>query len=181
MKFFILFFLIFSSCKKEGKKEERIITEKKIERIEVKSEAFNNGEFIPKKYTCDGEDISPPLEWSKVEGAKSYVIVVDDPDAPFKRWIHWIVFNIPEGINSLPEGVSKDYLDKIGAKLGLNDFGKLEYGGPCPPGGVHRYYFKVFALNRKIDANEGIEEKKLMSLIDSYIIGKGKILGRYKR
>ncbi|RLD18465.1 MAG: YbhB/YbcL family Raf kinase inhibitor-like protein [Caldiserica bacterium] len=181
MKFFILFFLIFSSCKKEERKVERIVIEKKIKRIQVKSEAFNNGEFIPKKYTCDGEDISPPLEWTKVEGSKSYVIVVDDPDAPLKRWIHWIVFNIPPNINSLPEGADKNYLNKIGAKLGLNDFGKLEYGGPCPPGGVHRYYFKVFALREKISAEEGIEEKELMNLIGDYIIGKGELLGKYSR
>jgi Raf kinase inhibitor-like YbhB/YbcL family protein len=118
----------------------------------LSSPAFQQNGHIPLKYTCEGEDVSPPLAWEGVpDGAKSLVLIIDDPDAPDPRapkmvWVHWVVYNIPPDTESLPESASKTRLPQ-GASLGLNDFKKTGYGGPCPPVGRHRYFHKLYALN----------------------------------
>ncbi|MDX1673015.1 MAG: YbhB/YbcL family Raf kinase inhibitor-like protein, partial [Balneolaceae bacterium] len=106
----------------------------------IGSTAFNEGDAIPEKYTCDGEDISPPLSWNGApEGTVSYALVSDDPDAPGQTWVHWVIYNLPATVSELREQVPTDKKLDNGALQGKNDFGNIGYGGPCPPGGTHRY------------------------------------------
>jgi Raf kinase inhibitor-like YbhB/YbcL family protein len=122
----------------------------------LNSPAYQQNGHIPSKYTCEGEDVSPPLVWEGVpDGAKSLVLIIDDPDAPDPKapkmvWVHWVVYNMPPGIKGLPEDAGKMGLPQ-GTSLGLNDFKKTEYGGPCPPIGRHRYFHKLYALDTTLD------------------------------
>jgi Raf kinase inhibitor-like YbhB/YbcL family protein len=153
-----------------------------IRKIELVSPKFNYGDFIPSTYTSDGKNISPPLNWSNVpEETNNLVITCEDPDAPIGTWVHWLLFNIPPEINRLPENFLLEKSSIPDIKGGLNDFYQLEYGGPCPPKGVHRYYFYIFALSSKIYLNEGIRKKDLEKTMEGLIIGKGELMCRYKR
>jgi Raf kinase inhibitor-like YbhB/YbcL family protein len=122
----------------------------------LKSPAFKQNGHIPSKYTCEGEDVLPPLAWDSVpDGAKTLVLIIDDPDVPDPKapkmvWVHWIVYNLPPDTESLPENVGKMWLPQ-GALLGLNDFKKTGYGDPCPPIGRHRYFHKLYALDIALD------------------------------
>lgn len=109
--------------------------------MEIRSSAFKEGDIISGKYTCDNIDISPPLEWSQVpDHTKTFALICDDPDAPMGTWVHWVLFNLPRNVLKLSENVPKLEVLKNGARQGKNDFGKIGYGGPCPPSGTHRYY-----------------------------------------
>ncbi|MGQ9621648.1 MAG: YbhB/YbcL family Raf kinase inhibitor-like protein [Bacteroidales bacterium] len=146
------------------------------------SSAFKEGEMIPSKYTCDGPDVSPPLEWSEIpDGTKSFALINDDPDAPVGTWVHWVIYDIPENVNRLPENVPKTEVIENGARQGRNDFGRIGYGGPCPPGGTHRYYFKIYALNRKLDLRSGITKRDLLKAMEGHILAESYLMGRYKR
>lgn len=148
----------------------------------VKSSAFKEGEMIPMKYTCDGEDISPPLSWEGVpEGTKSIAIICDDPDAPMGTWVHWVLFNLPPGTNTLPEAVPPEAVLENGARHGINDFRKLGYGGPCPPSGTHRYYFKIYALDIVLGLQSGASKADLLKAMEGHVLSEGQIMGRYKR
>ncbi len=150
--------------------------------IKLESTAFKEGGTIPKKYTCDGDDISPPLLWRMVpEGTQSLALICDDPDAPLGTWVHWVIFDIPSHITELPEGISPKKILENGAKQGKNDFGKIGYGGPCPPGGTHRYYFKLYALNKKLILEPGATKDELLEAMEGCILGQGQLMGRYKR
>ncbi len=150
--------------------------------MEIKSSAFKEGEIIPVKYTCDNIDISPPLEWSQVpDGTKTFALICDDPDAPVGTWVHWVLFNLPGNILELSENVPKIEVLKNGARQGKNDFGKIGYGGPCPPGGTHRYYFKIYALDKELVAKPGITKKELLKTMEGHILSEGQLMGRYKR
>lgn len=129
--------------------------------IEVKSSAFQDGGMIPKRYTCDGQDISPPLSWGGVPAnAKSIALIMDDPDAPVGTWVHWVLFNIPPGTKELAEKIPPSLSLPDGARHGKNGWGKLGYGGPCPPGGTHRYYFKFYALDIILNVQGGITKSQ---------------------
>ncbi len=146
------------------------------------SSAFGEGEMIPSKYTCDGPDISPPLEWTEApEGVQSFALISDDPDAPVGTWVHWVIYDIPCNVNKLPENVPKTGTLENGARQGRNDFGRTGYGGPCPPGGTHRYYFKLFALNRKLNLKPCITKKELLKAMEGHILAEAQLMGRYKR
>ncbi|ARM75680.1 YbhB/YbcL family Raf kinase inhibitor-like protein [Acidianus manzaensis] len=147
--------------------------------MQIKS-VFKEEEVIPKKYTCDGEDISPPLEWDKIDNARSYAIIVEDPDAPSGTFIHWVIYNIKQ--NSLPENIEKKENTKYGVQ-GLNDFDRVGYNGPCPPRshGFHRYYFNVYALDTEINSKHKITADELKELMQGHIISSGSIMGKYKR
>lgn len=148
----------------------------------VKSSAFKEGEMIPMKYTCDGEDISPPLSWEGVpEGTKSIAIICDDPDAPMGTWVHWVLFNLPPGTNTLPEAVPPEAVLENGARHSINDFRKLGYGGPCPPSGTHRYYFKIYALDIVLGLQSGASKADLLKAMEGHVLSEGQIMGRYKR
>lgn len=150
--------------------------------IEIKSKGFEEGEMIPERYTCDGLNVSPPLEWYSIpDGTKSLALICDDPDAPMGVWVHWVLFNIPANINGLPEKIpSQKRLDN-GAKQGITDFGRIGYGGPCPPGGTHRYYFKLYALDTTINLEAGISKKELLKAMEGHIVAKGQLMGKYSR
>jgi Raf kinase inhibitor-like YbhB/YbcL family protein len=150
--------------------------------IKVTSAAFKDGEIIPKQYTCDGNDISPPLTWSGApQETKSIALICDDPDAPMGTWVHWVLFNLPPASNALPAEVSSARVLDNGAKHGKNDFRRFGYGGPCPPGGTHRYYFKVYALDSVLDLDPGITKADLVKAMQSHILAEGQLMGRYKR
>jgi Raf kinase inhibitor-like YbhB/YbcL family protein len=152
------------------------------EKMEIKSSAFKEGAMIPGKYTCDNIDISPPLEWSQFpDGTKTFALICDDPDAPMGTWVHWVLFNLPGNILELPENVQKLEVLKNGARQGKNDFGKIGYGGPCPPGGTHRYYFKIYALDKELDFKPGITKKELLKAMEGHILAEGQLMGKYKR
>jgi len=150
--------------------------------IKVTSTAFKDGEIIPKQYTCDGNDISPPLTWSGApQETKSIALICDDPDAPGGTWVHWVLFNLPPASNALPAEVSSAKVLDNGAKHGKNDFRRFGYGGPCPPGGTHRYYFKVYALDSMLDLDVGIMKADLVKAMQGHILAEGQLMGRYKR
>lgn len=150
--------------------------------ITIKSTAFADGGMIPKKYTCDGSDISPPLSWDSVPGGtKSLALISDDPDAPAGTWVHWVIFNLPADIKELTENIPPQQTLSNGAKQGKNDFGKIGYGGPCPPGGTHRYYFKLYALDKEINLGAGATKADLLKAIAGHILGEGQLMGKYKR
>jgi len=150
--------------------------------MEIKSSAFKEGEIIPGKYTCDNIDISPPLEWSEVpDGTKTFALICDDPDAPMGTWVHWVLFNLPANILGLSENTPKLEVLKNGARQGINDFGKIGYGGPCPPGGTHRYYFKIYALDKELESKPGITKKELLKAMEGHILAEAQLMARYKR
>jgi Raf kinase inhibitor-like YbhB/YbcL family protein len=150
--------------------------------IKITSTAFEEGGMIPKQYTCDAQDISPPLGWSDVpEGTKTFALICDDPDAPMGTWVHWVLFNLPANINGLPENIPPQKTLENGAKHGKNDFRKLGYGGPCPPGGTHRYYFKIYGLDTSVDSDPGISKEDLLKAMEGHILAEGQLMGRYTR
>lgn len=150
--------------------------------MRINSPVFENGEIIPVKYTCDGQDISPPLEWYDFpEDTKSFVLICRDPDAPRKVWVHWVIYNLSRHITHLKENIPKIEELPNGAVQGKNDFGKIGYGGPCPPGGLHHYEFKIFALNIHLNLEAGLNSFEILSMIDGHILAEGKLVGKYKR
>jgi len=150
--------------------------------INVSSTAFKQGEMIPKKYTCDGENVSPPLEWSGApKGTKSLALIADDPDAPRGTWVHWVLFNIPADANGLSENIPRHSTLKNGARQGTNDSRELGYDGPCPPGGTHRYFFKLYALGVELSLETGATKAQLLKAMEGYILGEGQLMGKYKR
>jgi len=158
-------------------------TKEKYKKMQIESTAFKNEENIPVKYTCDGEDMSPEIVWKEVpEGVKSLALICDDPDAPFKTWIHWVIYNIPSAAGKLTEGIKPVKTLENGTNQGINDFGNIGYGGPCPPRGKpHHYHFKLYGLDIKIKAEEGITKKELLKKMEGHIIAKGELVGLYKR
>jgi len=144
--------------------------------IKIESTAFSEGGSIPRPHTCDGKDVSPPLAWSGVpESAKSLVLICDDPDAPSKTWVHWVLFNIPPRIRELPEAVSG-----VGTQ-GRNDFQKPGYGGPCPPSGTHRYLFKLYALDTELKLAAGATKAEVEAAMKGHALAEGKLTGKYAR
>lgn len=152
-------------------------------RMTITSPAFKMGSAIPKKYTGDGADVSPPLSWDGVpEGTKSFALISDDPDAPVGTWVHWVIFNIPPSEKGLPEGVPKQNTLPNGAKQGLNDFRKIGYNGPAPPPGKpHRYYFKLYALDTLLDLPAGIKKSDLLKAMEGHILSTAEYMGTYQR
>jgi Raf kinase inhibitor-like YbhB/YbcL family protein len=142
--------------------------------MKITSPDFRNNEMIPKKFTCEGEDASPCLVMEGIpQGAKSLALVVDDPDAPMGTWVHWVVYDIPP-LDRIEQGA-------IPGKQGKNDFGRRNYGGPCPPSGTHRYFFKCYALDKMLDLKEGLSKKELEHSLRGHILEKAELVGLYKR
>ena len=147
------------------------------------STAFKNGEAIPKKYTGDGPDLSPPLKWTDPpEHAKSFALICDDPDAPMGTWVHWVVWNIPATARELPEGVAKKDTLPDGAKQGLTDFRSVGYGGPAPPPGKpHRYFFKLYALDTDLSLDASAKKKDLVKAMEDHVLAEAQLIGTYQR
>lgn len=142
--------------------------------MKISSPEFEHNGFIPKKFTCQGEDISPALIIEDIpKEAKSLALIVDDPDAPMGMWVHWVVFDIPL-INRIEENT-------IPGKQGRNDFGRNSYGGPCPPSGTHRYFFKIYALDKKLNLTEGLTKKELEKAMEGHTLGQAGLIGLYKK
>jgi Raf kinase inhibitor-like YbhB/YbcL family protein len=150
--------------------------------IKITSPAFEDEGLIPEKHTCDGMDVSPALGWdSGPEGTKTFALVCDDPDAPMGTWVHWILFNVPADVNELPESIPPEQELESGAKQGMNDFHKIGYGGPCPPGGTHRYFFKIYALDTEVDLEAGATKSDLLGAMEGHILAEGQLMGKYSR
>lgn len=149
----------------------------------ISSPSFSNSGNIPKKFTCDGPDVSPQLVWGEPpSGTKNFALLVDDPDAPVGNWNHWTTWNLPPGSRGLAEGVSKEARLPDCTEQGRNDFGKVGYNGPCPPpGSPHRYFFKLFALDMKLELKPGAGKKELEAAMTGHILGQGEWMGRYGR
>jgi Raf kinase inhibitor-like YbhB/YbcL family protein len=149
----------------------------------VSSPSFQNGGNIPKKFTCDGADVSPELHWTSLPaGTQSLALIADDPDAPVGTWTHWVLFDLPAQTASLPEGVPKVDELSTGGRQGRNDFRKIGYGGPCPPPGKpHRYFFKLYALDKKLDLKPGASKQDVELAIRGHILGQAELMGKYQR
>ena len=151
--------------------------------IELTSKAFQPGVTIPKQYTGDGADRSPPLGWSEPpSGTKSLALICDDPDAPRGTWVHWVLFNLPAQSRELEEGLPTTETLGNGAEQGKNDFGKIGYGGPAPPKGKpHRYFFKLYALDTRLNLRPGATRNQLLAAMKGHILAEGLLMGKYAR
>jgi Raf kinase inhibitor-like YbhB/YbcL family protein len=151
--------------------------------FKIATTAFSAGETIPKKFTCDGPDVSPQLSWKEAPaGTQSFALIMDDPDAPVGTWVHWVLYNVPASIRELQEGVEKQEQLASGALQGRNDFHKTGYGGPCPPPGKpHRYFFKLYALDTKLNLNAGGTKPDLERAMKGHILVETELMGRYGR
>ena len=149
----------------------------------VKSSAFAFGSEIPKKFTCQATDVSPALEWSTPPArTASLALIVDDPDAPAGTWVHWVLWNLPVSAGSLPEGVPKGEVLADGARQGRNDFKKIGYNGPCPPPGMlHRYFFRLYALDGKLDLAPGATRQELDAAMKGHVLGEAEYMGLFRR
>jgi len=142
--------------------------------MKISSPEFEHNEMIPSQFTCDGEDINPTLIIEDIPPeTKSLALIVDDPDAPMGTWVHWVVYDIP---------VTKQIQeDSIPSKQGMNDFRKKDYGGPCPPSGTHRYFFKLYALDQELNLEEGLRKKDVENAMEGHILAQAELIGLYKR
>lgn len=144
--------------------------------MKLTSPDFENGGMMPGELTCDGANISPELLITEVpEGTKSLALIMDDPDAPGRTFVHWVAWNIPSRTNRIERGVEPE------GRQGRSSFGREGYGGPCPPSGTHRYYFKLYALDSELRLKEGSSKKELEQEMEGHIIGKAELLGKYSR
>jgi Raf kinase inhibitor-like YbhB/YbcL family protein len=150
--------------------------------FELTSPAFVHGDPIPVKFSCDGENISPELVWGDPpEGTQSFVLIFDDPDAPGGTWIHWVLYNIPAEARGLAEGITADPILADGSMNGKNSWGTLGYGGPCPPSGTHRYFFKLYAIDIVLDVEPGLKKNQVLSLLSGHILGELTLMGTFSR
>ena len=151
--------------------------------LKLTAAAFAEGGTIPKQFTCDSTDLSPALAWTGApENTKSFSLIADDPDAPAGTWVHWVLYDLPPDAKSLGEGVPKDEQLPNGARQGRNDFRRIGYGGPCPPpGGAHRYFFKLYALDAKLNLKAGATKAEVEKAMSGHILAQASLMGRYKR
>jgi len=152
----------------------------------VTSDAFAQGASIPARYTCEGDDLSPPLSWSGAPaGTKSFALIMEDPDAPDpakpqRIWVHWVVYNLPATTASLSENASKRGLP-AGAMKGKGDSGRSDYGGPCPPIGRHRYFFRLYALDTGLTGLSSPAKSDLLKAIEGHVLASGELMGTYQK
>ena len=175
--------LVFSStvaaCAREAP-----ATQKEVKvTLSLSSTAFKEGDKIPVKYTCDGQDISPPLLWGEPpQVTEAFALIVDDPDAPGGVFTHWVLFNLPANVHQLGEGIPAQERLENGALQGKNDFGRIGYGGPCPPRGpAHRYRFTIYALDESLDLKPRASKKQLLDAMKGHILAQGQLIGTYQR
>ncbi len=188
LQYFAKFFLIIAFLLLISSSESKINsqTKNKDKKMEIKlfSSAFKEGEFIPSKYTCEGSNVSPQIHWNEVpKNVKSFALIVDDPDAPGGDFVHWIIYNIPGNVKELHEDITPSRNIPEEVMLGTNSFGRIGYGGPCPPSGKpHRYFFKLYALDTILHHVEsGVTKQQLLKAMEGHIIAEGHLMGKYKR
>jgi Raf kinase inhibitor-like YbhB/YbcL family protein len=151
--------------------------------FELTSSAFKQNGAIPKEYTCDGSNMSVPLSWKGApERTKAFGLIADDPDAPRGTWVHWVLYDIPADVRELSVGIGHEESLQNGAKQGKNDFGKIGYGGPCPPSGpAHRYYFKLYALDKMTGLKSKATKQQLLDAMKGHVLTETQFIGTYKR
>jgi hypothetical protein len=150
--------------------------------FKLTSVAFKEGQPIPRPYTCDGVNVSPPLEWGGVpKSAKTVAIIAEDPDAPAGTWVHWVLYNLPADNIGLVENVPATETLKAGGFQGKNDFGKIGYGGPCPPSGTHRYLFKIYAVDAELPLKAGATKAEVEKALDDHVVGQARLIGTYHK
>jgi hypothetical protein len=155
--------------------------------LTLRSGAFGSGASIPTSYTCEGDNVSPPLTWEHApDDTASFALVVEDPDAPGRTFVHWVLFNLPGDLDVLPPNLDLD--DHLGGadpapQFGSNDFGDTAYGGPCPPPGddPHHYHFHLYALDTTLDLGAGVSKRQLMQAIDEHVLGEAELIGTFQR
>ncbi len=149
----------------------------------IGSAAFKEGAAIPARFTCEGENVSPPLEWTEPPGgARSFALIVDDPDAPAGVWTHWVVYNLPAQARAMDENMPKQAELPGGGLQGQNSFGRMGYGGPCPPpGNAHRYFFRLYALDTLLSLEPGAAKEDVLAAAKGHIVGEARLMGRFKR
>jgi Raf kinase inhibitor-like YbhB/YbcL family protein len=157
--------------------------EQDILSFEMTSAAFEPGGTIPQQHTCDGPDLSPPLRWAAPpEGTQSLVLIADDPDAPGKTWVHWVLYDLPPDRQELAEGLPQQETLIEGGVQGKNDFDKIGYGGPCPPKGKpHRYFFKLYALDIKLNLSPGATKSQVLERMSGHVLAEAELIGSYGR
>ncbi len=151
--------------------------------LKLTTTAFQPGAAIPKKFTCDGPDVSPALAWTDAPaGTQSFALIMDDPDAPVGTWVHWVLYDLPGTTRELAEGVPGQEELPSGARQGRNDFRRIGYGGPCPPAGpAHRYFFKLYALDSKTSLKPGATKADVEKAMKGHILAQAELMGRYQR
>jgi hypothetical protein len=178
----VSFSLLLTGCSNRVQQPEPAGTAKDAAAMLLSSTAFANGQAIPGKYTCHGQDISPPLQWSGVPPqAKSIALTVEDPDAPSGTFTHWVIFNVPATATGFPENVAKTAALPNGVQQGNNSFGNIGYNGPCPPGGKpHHYIFKIYALDTTLTLDSNVGRQELLSAMNNHILAHGELTGTYQ-
>jgi Raf kinase inhibitor-like YbhB/YbcL family protein len=157
-------------------------TETSAGALALQSAAFNDGDAIPIRYSCDGDDISPPLNWAGIpEDTRSFVLIMEDPDAPGGTWVHWVLFNLPADTSLIDPGSGTQSDLPEDTRVGLNDWGKAAYGGPCPPNDTHRYVFTLFALDTHLDLSQGASSDLLRDAMAGHILSRDELIGTYSR
>jgi Raf kinase inhibitor-like YbhB/YbcL family protein len=153
-----------------------------ISALLLTSSVFASGDLIPRKYSCDGDDVSPPLAWEDVpQNAASLALIVDDPDAPAGTWVHWVLFNIPADTRALQEDFPAEAKLADGSAHGANSWKRMGYGGPCPPGGTHRYFFKLYALDAMLDLAAGVTKQDVLDAMEGHVLAQGELMGTFSR
>ncbi len=153
-----------------------------MEEMRLTSPAFAEGDAIPAQYTCNGADVSPPLRWNALPvGTRALALICDDPDAPLGTWVHWVLFNLPPSLGGLPEGVPAQKTPEVGGMHGMNSWRRIGYGGPCPPSGTHRYYFRLYALDTLLNLDSNATAKDVQAAMQGHVLGMAQLMGRYSR
>ena len=174
--------LSLTSCSSANNRSTEPQLKANLKTMKLESSAFSHNGMIPPKYTCDRQDFSPPLKWdAPPTGTQSLALIVDDPDAPMGTFVHWVLYDLPPEITGLPEAVPNDATLAGGGTHGKNDFGKLGYGGPCPPSGKHRYFFKLYALDRSLGLPSGATKEQLEAAMNGHILAAAELIGLYSR
>ncbi len=150
--------------------------------FQLTSSAFPAAGAIPAKHTCDGADVSPPLAWTDPPSAtRSFALICDDPDAPMGTWVHWVLYNIPASSRGLPEAIPGEQELADGSRHGRNSWGRTGYGGPCPPSGTHRYFFRLYALDTDLDLAPGATKADVLRAMDGHVLASAELMGTYRR
>ncbi len=179
----IVLLVLFSGCISDQPEETQTDEETIMKQISISSDAFKAGTSLPAEHTCDGEDRSPTLSWDTIPaGTQSIALTADDPDAPGKTFVHWVIYNIPASSTGLPAAVPKNKTLDDGSLQGNNDFGRIGYNGPCPPPGKpHRYFFRVYALDTTLSLKSGATKSQLEAAMSGHILAQGEMVGKYGR
>jgi Raf kinase inhibitor-like YbhB/YbcL family protein len=181
----LLLFAVFSiaPASAQNQQSSNRVDGRAVTMIQLSTTSFTPGGTIPRKFTCSGADVSPELSWAAPPaGTKSIALIVDDPDAPVGTWNHWLLYNLPPSAHSLPENQPHTAELANGALHGKNDFGKIGYNGPCPPPGKpHRYFFRLYALDIKLDLKAGADRRTLDEALKGHIVAQGEVMGTFGR